>query len=190
MGSYLIVSQVLIGVGLWMLKAIQAEAVEAAGYYVASLNLTRIFMVIPSVVSVVLFTSLAWALSRSDERKVRDFLQGATRFGLVLLIPGCTLVVIDAEGIMVLLFSELYRGGENILRYLSIAFGSMAFFDILVNALMAAGAFWKSVTTVIVILPVLVALSWYLIGYMGADGAALALAITMVTAALVASVVT
>ena len=190
MGSYLIVSQVLLGVGLWMLKALQADTVEAAGYYVASLNLTRIFMVIPSVVSVVLFTSLAWALSRSDERKVRDFLQGATRFGLILLVPGCTLVVIDAEGIMVLLFSELYRAGENILRYQSIAFSATAFFDILVHALMAAGALWKSVMTVLVLLPVLVTLSWYLIGSMGADGAALALAISMSVAALVASVLT
>lgn len=106
MGGYLIALQVLLGIGLWLLKASEFDLVESAGYYVAALNVTRIFMVIPSVMSVVLFTSLAWALSRSDQRKVRDFVQGATRFGLVLLVPGCTLVVIDAEGIMVLLFSE------------------------------------------------------------------------------------
>ena len=190
MGGYLIVSQVLLAIGLWMLKALQADAVEDAGYYVASMNLTRIFMVIPSVVSVVLFTSLAWALARSDQRKVRDFLQGATRFGLVLLVPGCTLVVIDAENIMVLLFSELYRDGGNILRYQSIAFGAAAFFDILVHALMAAGALWKSAATVILLLPVLVALSWFLIDAMGGDGAALALAVTMSMAAIVAAVLT
>ena len=65
-----------------------------------------------------------------------------------------------------------------------------AFFDILVHALMAAGALWKSVTTVLVLLPLLVTLSWFLIGSMGADGAALALAISMSIAALVASVLT
>ena len=75
-------------------------------------------------------------------------------------------------------------------RYQSIAFSATAFFDILVHALMAAGALWKSVMTVLVLLPVLVTLSWYLIGSMGADGAALALAISMSVAALVASVLT
>ena len=54
----------------------------------------------------------------------------------------------------------------------------------------AASALWKSVTIVLVLLPLLITLSWFLIGSMGADGAALALAISMSVAALVASVLT
>lgn len=121
---------------------------------------------------------------------MRDFVQGATRFGLVLLVPGCTLVVIDAEGIMVLLFSETYRPGGDILRYQAIAFGAVAFFDILFHALMAAGALWQSAAIVVGLIPVVVTMSWILMGTMGAAGAALALAITMVAATLIASILT
>ena len=190
MGGYLIAMQVLLGVGLWMLKALEVDLAESAGYYVAALNVTRIFMVIPSVMSVILFTSLAWALSRSDQRKVRDFVEGATRFALILLVPGCTLVVIDAEAIMVLLFSDLYRAGGTILRYQAIAFAAVAFFDILVHALMAGGALWKSAAIVVGLIPVVITLSWVLMGTMGGAGAALALAIAMLAAMLIASVLT
>jgi len=190
MGGYLIASQILLGIGLWMLKASEIGTSETAGYYVAALNVTRIYLVIPSVMSVILFTSLAWALSRSDQRKVRDFLQGATRFGLVLLVPGCALVVIDAQAIMVLLFSEMYRDGSEILKYQAVAFCAVALFDILVHALMAAGALWKSAAIVAALIPILAVLSWYLIGTMGGAGAALALAIAMVGAMLIAAVLT
>ena len=190
MGGYLIALQVLLGVGLWLLKALEVNMAESAGYYVAALNVTRIFLVIPSVISVILFTSLAWALSRSDHRKVRDFVQGATRFGLVLLVPGCTLVMIDAEAIMVLLFSDLYRAGGTILRYQAVAFSAVAFFDILFHALMAGGALWKSAAIVVGLIPVVVTLSWILMETMGGAGAALALAIAMSAATLIASVLT
>lgn len=190
MGGYLIALQVLLGVGLWLLKALDSGAAESAGHYVAALNVTRIFLVIPSVMSVVLFSSLAWALARSDSRKVRDFIEGATRFGLVLLVPGCTLVFIDADAIMVLLFSELYGEGGKILKYQTVAFGAVAFFDIIAHALMAAGALWKSAVIVVGLIPVVIGLSWYLIGEMSGVGAAMALAIAMCTAVAIGSVLT
>jgi len=190
MGGYLIALQVLLGVGLWLLKALDTESAESAGYYVAALNVTRIFLVIPSVMSVVLFTSLAWALAKSDDRKARDFIEGATRFGLVLLVPGCTLVFIDSSAIMVLLFSEAYSAGGKILEYQTVAFGSMALFDILAHALMAAGALWKSAAIVVVLIPVVIGLSWYLIGEMSGVGAAMALAIAMCAATAIGAVLT
>jgi O-antigen/teichoic acid export membrane protein len=91
---------------------------------------------------------------------------------------------------MVLLFSEAYSAGGKILEYQTVAFGSMALFDILAHALMAAGALWKSAAIVVVLIPVVIGLSWYLIGEMSGVGAAMALAIAMCAATAIGAVLT
>ena len=188
MGTFLITLQFLLGVGLWILKAMETDTGEAVGYFVAALTAARVLIVVPSVVTPVVFTSLAWALARSDQRKVRDLIQGAMRFALVLLLPGCTLMMIDAEGIMALLFSDVYRPGGLILRYLAVGFGAMAFYDILSHSLMAAGAFRQSTAIVIALIPVVLILSYILIGLMGGAGAALALAGTILAGTVLAAI--
>lgn len=190
MGGYLIALQILLGVGLWLLKALETDAGESVGFYVAALNAARVLTVVPSALTGILFVSLAWAMARSDRRKIRDFLEGATRFALVLLVPGCTLMVIDAEGIMALLFSETYRPGGTILRYQTVAFGAFAFFDILFHALMAAGAFRRTAAIVAGLVPVVVVFSFILIGSMGGAGAALALTGTLLAGTAIAAYLT
>lgn len=188
MGAYLVALQILLGAGLWLLKAMETDAGETVGYYVAALNVTRVLTVVPSVVTGVVFTSLAWAIAHSDRKKIRDFIEGATRFGLVLLAPGCTLIMIDAEGIMALLFSDVYRPGGTTLRYQTVGFGALAFFDILFHALMAAGAFRQSAAIVVALIPALLVATYLLIGYLGGAGAALALAGTIVAGTVLAAV--
>jgi O-antigen/teichoic acid export membrane protein len=191
MGTYLIALSVLMSLSLWQLQAAAAQATEDVGFYVASVNLTRIMMMVPSTVSGVLFASLAWAISTSQQQLVQKYLEEAVRFALVVTAPACVVLAIDAPAILGFLFGANYSAGGQILAVLCIAFALVAIVDVLCHALMANGRFALAAGVLVALVPLLYGLNAILIPRYGAVGAALAslsaLSVGAATVAILAS---
>ena len=136
-GGYSAALALLTSLSLWQLKGVIGDQGESAGYYTASLNLTRILLVVPATVSVVLFASLSWAFAEARPELVRKYTQETSRFALVCLMPACLLLIIDAENVMRLLYGEKYANAGKILSLLCGAFAMFAFLDIYFHVLMA-----------------------------------------------------
>jgi stage V sporulation protein B len=185
LGTYLVSLLVLMNLSLWQLQAASGHAPEGVGHYVAGLNLTRILMMVPSSVSGVLYASLVWAVAASRPDLARKYVQGAVRFAMILIVPACVLLVVDASPVMGLLFGPEYAEGGRILAMLCLAFAMVALLDVLFNALMASGGRALSAGVLLGLMPVLYALNLFWIPRAGAFGAAAASAVVLAVGAVI-----
>lgn len=178
LGTYLAALMLLINLSLWQLQGSGIGADEV-GFYVASINVTRLMMVVPSAVSVVLYPSLIQALSTSRHDLATKYVQGAVRFAFILVVPACVLLAVDASDVMALLFGSEFAPGGRVLSLLCVAFSLVALLDVLLNALMAAGGLLRSVAVLALLIPVLYVLNALWIPEAGAVGAAAASAVSL-----------
>jgi O-antigen/teichoic acid export membrane protein len=178
-GLSLAVLQVLLNLDLWSLKSLWMGGGEVVGMYVASLNISKMMTAVPMVMGSVLFASLSHALARKNKILAQTYLQAALRFTLVLLVPCCLLLAQHAEDLMAFLYSNVYSPGGAYLRLQVVAFGLFAVFDLLENAIGAAGKYYRSLTILVSLVPVAFMLNRVLIPRFGATGAAGSVAITM-----------
>ena len=190
MGACVMILQILLSLDLWFLQALWQGPAETIGYYTAALNIARLPTVVPSVLTGVLFTSLAWAFAQNDEALARRYLRAAMRFATVVLVPGCVLAVMFAEPIMALLYSDTYRGGGVYLKLQVVAFVAMAYLDLLLSALMARHRHAVAVGILAGLVPLAVAANLLLIPRFGAVGAAVSLLATIGIGTAVAMVCT
>lgn len=184
LGAYLLALLVLMNLSLWQLQAAGHDP-DGVGYYVAGLNLTRILMMVPSTVSVVLYASLVRAIATGQREMAMRYVQGAMRFAVVLTVPACVLLVVDASSVMTLLFGPAFSGGGRTLAMLCVAFSMVALLDVLLNALMAAGGLIRSAGVLAALIPVLYFLNTAWIPESGATGAAAASAVVLALGAAV-----
>jgi len=189
-GVYSVALTVLMNLSLWQLQSSVAGSAEDVGYFVAGLNLTRIMMMVPASVSGVLYASLVWAISGSRQHLVKDYVQGAVRFALILMVPACVLLGTNAKGVLTLLYGPEYASGGGVLTVLCVAFAMIALLDVLFVALMAAGKQVLSAAIIAASIPALYALNALWIDAEGATGAALASAVTLGIGAIVSLVLT
>ena len=187
MGTYLIALSVLMNLSLWQLQGAAGQSPQDVGYYVAGINLTRIMMMVPSTVSGVLFASLAWAIATSQQDLVRKYVEGAVRFALIVTLPACVVLWIDASPILDLLYGDKYAGGGQILAVLCVTFALVAIIDVLFHGLMAAGRFALSAGVLVALVPVLYVANVVLIPRAGAVGAAAASMLVLSLGALTAA---
>jgi O-antigen/teichoic acid export membrane protein len=178
MGAYVMILQVLMSLDLWFLQGLWEGPAKTMGHYVAALNIARLPTVVPFALSGVLLASLSRALAQKNEALAQRYIQGAMRFAVVVLVPGCVLAVLYAEPIMALLYSSAYRAGGAYLRWQVIAFCCMAFLDLLLTALMATGRHYISASILFALIPVSVVANLLLIPPFGATGAAISLLLT------------
>jgi O-antigen/teichoic acid export membrane protein len=178
---------VLTNLSLWQLKAHAIGDDSSTGLYVASINLTKLLMVVPVTTSGVLFVALARALANARDDLVAKYIQEAGRFALMTLLPVCILLWIDAEEVMLLLYGADYAGGGQILGILCFAVGAVALLDIHFHALMGRGLMVLSAVALATLLPVQYGLNWLWIPRAGATGAALASLVTFSLGALIAA---
>jgi stage V sporulation protein B len=179
MGLYLAALQILLSVDLWSLKILWTGPVEVIGYYFAPLNIARMLLIVPSVLSGVLFASLSWALTRKHEELAHRYIQGAARFAFVVLVPSCVFLALNAEPVMALLYSDMYAVSGVYLRFQLVAFGLLAFLDVFFQALMAAGRYYYSAGILLALIPVALLLNIVLIPPFGPMGAVTALVMTI-----------
>lgn len=190
MGLYLIALQVLLNLDLWSLKSLWLGGGEVIGLYVAALNVAKLPVVVPSVLSGVLFASLSWALARRDEAMARRYIHGAARFALVILLPSCTLLALHAEAAMMFLYSDVYAAAGLYLSLQLIAFGLLVFLDIFLHALMAAGKHYQSAGILLALIPVASLFNLVFIPQFGAIGAATSLVLTIFLGTTIATICT
>jgi O-antigen/teichoic acid export membrane protein len=188
MGLYLMSLQVLLSVDLWSLKSLWTGEREVIGFYVAALNIAKMLTVVPSVVSGVLFASLAWALTTGDEVLAQRYIKGAGKFALVLLAPSCALLALHAEPVMLLLYSNVYSPGGIYLSLQLIAFALLAFLDIFSHALIVTGKTYQSASILLALIPIAILFNMTFIPKFGAMGAAASLIFTIGLGTCVAAV--
>jgi stage V sporulation protein B len=190
MGLYLAALQVVLSLDLWLLKSMWSGSGEVIGFYVAALNVAKLPVIVPSVLSPLLFASLSWALANSDVALAQRYLRAASRFVLVVLFPCCALVLVYAEPIMILLYSEVYEAGGIYLGLQIIAFGLMALLDAFFHALMAVEKHSQATKSLLTLIPLALLLNFLLIPTYGALGAAIALVLTILGGTLFAAFLT
>lgn len=187
-GGYSVALTLLTSLSLWQLKGSIGDGAEVVGYYSASLNLTRILLVVPATISVVLFASLSWAFATSQPELVKKYTQETSRFALVALTPACLLLVLDAEDVMRLLYGEDYASGGAILSLLCGAFTLFTFLDIYFHVLMAHGRFAIGALVLGGLIPALILLNMALIPTFRGVGAAAATLAVLGAGAIIATV--
>jgi O-antigen/teichoic acid export membrane protein len=175
MALCLVGGQVLVIVDLWALQTLWTGSSDVVGHYVASLNIARALMIVPTVQAGVLFTSVAWASSSGDVRRAVPHIREAMRFALVVSTAACVIVGMDAAPLLALLFSAPYAAGQPFLVLQLAGFGLFALLDVLVNALMASGRQRTVALVLTLLVPFAFASNYLLIGRLGAVGASVAL---------------
>src|SRR6185295_19410563 len=108
------------------------------------------------------------------------------RFALVVLVPCCVLIVMYADWVMELLYSDEYRAGGTYLKLQICAFACMALLDLFLHALMAANRQVLSAGILVGLVPASVVMNMMLIPRFGAIGAACSLLVTIVLGTLIA----
>jgi stage V sporulation protein B len=181
--------QVLVSLDLWSLQSLWTGRGEVIGIYIATLNIARMFSVVPIVIGDTLFPSLSWALARKDEALAQTYIQAATRFVLVVLIPACVLLAQHADAVVQLIYSSAYASGGIYLRLQLIASMLLALLNVFLgNALTAAGIYYQPVGVLLSLISLSLLLNFVLIPPFGAMGAATALVLTTSVGTIVAAV--
>jgi stage V sporulation protein B len=169
---YSVALVVLMNMSLWQLQHSGLYDGAVTGQFVASMNLTKILMVIPATTSGVLYVSLSWALSGNRQDLVAKYIVEAGRFALVTLVPACVLMWVDGEAVIRLLYGQAYAGSGAILARLGVAFAAVAVLDIYFYVLLARGLTGRAVLTATALIPVLFLLNAWWIPLAGGRGAA------------------
>jgi len=182
MGVYLVSIQVLLSLDLWSLKALWTGADDVLGQYVASMNLSRMLLVISGAQSGVVFASVAWALAENNKARAQHHIQDATRFGLILATAAWVLLSLNASEVLSLLYSRPYGAGQRFLPLQLAALVSLVLLDILEAALMAAGRRWSVAGILVATIPIAWLGNVFLIPLLGPIGAAISLLLGVVIA--------
>jgi O-antigen/teichoic acid export membrane protein len=120
----------------------------------------------------VLVPTIAASLATHDQEAMRAYLGGALRFLAIVLLPGCTLIAINAAEVLALLFSADYAAGADLLVVLIFADGlCFTIFLSLAYGLVGAGRATTSACLALGALAVAAALSVTLVLLAGALGA-------------------
>lgn len=172
-------AQVLLNLDLWVLGSFSETIPEnSIGLYNAAGSVAKIPNIVFFVMMAVLIPSMSNALANNDERLARRYVMGAGQFIVMVLLPGCALVAVEAKGVMELIYGERYTAAALSLSILVFAFGLfytalMTFAGILIamgRSLLAAGI-------TLYIIPLQLVASIVLISKWGSTGAALSAAL-------------
>jgi PST family polysaccharide transporter len=180
--------QLLLSGHLWLLQRVSDASDIVLGYYVAALNIGRLPMLVTTVLSGVVLASMSLALARRDDALAQRYLQSASRFVLVVVLPSCALGALHARELMILIYSEAYADSATFFRPLLSSFGVFTVLSIMLNGLVAAGRHYLVTAIVLALLPVLLLLSILMASISGPVGVANAFLVTLICGGVVAVV--
>ena len=183
-------TQILPSVDLWVLGAVGAASAKATmGFYVAAATIAKMPNFIANAVSAALLPSIAAAFGSGDRAAAERALEGALRFMLMVLLPGCVLIAVNAGPVVALLFSSAYAGGGRFLALLILAQGFfLTFYLTFGMALIGAGRSGIAGLLTLAVVPLAVLASVLLVLNFGAMGAAVGALAATAVAALAAAV--
>lgn len=174
-GLYLISGQVLLNLDLWLLKGLWEGNGDVLGYYVASMNLAKVLLVIPGAQAWVIFSSVAWAVAARDMERARRHIQDATRFAVIIAAAAWVILGLNAGEILALLYSRPYGEGGLFLPLQLAGLGLFALLDAFSHSLMAGGRQGLPVGAVIATIPIIAISNYILIPWIGPLGAAVSM---------------
>ncbi len=185
-------TMVLTNLDLWLLGALaQAVGADTGGYYVAAKNLARVPNVMAFVLNSILVPSIAFARASGDSESVRRLIHGSLRFVLVILVPGCALMAVEARPLMALLFSEQYTDGARYLSWLAFSNGLLQTLLTICGSILIALRYPRSAAMVsLATVGLAVAISYPMTLFHGAIGAAVASVVAATIATAGAGIVT
>ena len=184
-------TQAVVNVDLWMLNALGTHVDDAIkGMYVAATSVARIPNAVAFVMTSVLVPTVAHALGRDDRALATSTVEKGLRLMAIALVPGCTLIAIEAREILALLFSRTYQAGAPFLVLLAFSHGLCStVFMTFSNLLVAAGRQRISATVAILMLAVVTTATSLGVIFFGAYGAALGALVANAVAAATMTVI-
>lgn len=185
-----LIASLLYQLDLWILKVLLPEdKPKAIGIYIAASQVARIPHLGVLAVTLVVFSSISRAIGHNNVSLAQRYVRGAVRFLWVVLLPVSTLIAVEAEKVMTLLYSAQYILGGNLLRILIFGFSLFAFLDTFLIILQARGEIYVSLGIGSGLIFLMVLLSLILIPMFGPLGAALAVTVTMGVGAVITGVI-
>jgi len=173
LGLYMLALQTITNLDLWSLQMMNDGAqANTVGVYVAARNLAVVPGVILMVVSDVMLPSLSRALVGGDARLPQLYLQGAMRFLCILLAPIVLVLMVGADDLMSWLYSGTFRSGGVFVRVLILYAISLPFMDLFASAMSAKGEPYRGGLTLLLMIPLAIAVNVVLVRRYGAVGAA------------------
>lgn len=173
-------------IGLWSIPLLATGRDEVTvGMYAAALALARVPNMIPLGLAPMVLQRLAAASARGDLREVDRQLDASTRLALVMLVPGCAVLMLEADAITALLFGPAYAGAAGVVSILALGVGlGYSLLMLLRTALLAVGATVAATVITCATFIALVLVTAVLVSLAGAPGAAIATALVLPAAAL------
>jgi O-antigen/teichoic acid export membrane protein len=178
----------LLNLDLWSLKSLWRGTGEVVGHYVASMNLSRMLLVISGAQASVVFASVAWAVAADDTARARRHIQDATRFAVIIATAAWVILGLNASEVLSLLYSRPYAEGQRFLPLQLAALALFAILDVLAQALMASGRQWFAASALAATIPLAWFSNFLLIPWLGPIGAATSLLLGLVFATFTAGV--
>jgi PST family polysaccharide transporter len=178
LAAYTVLWNALLGIDLWMLKSIGHEAAATVGMYVAARTIAGVLILVPAALGATLFAWLSKALADADEATARGHIRGAGRFLMIVVVPVVTVVALNAEPLMALAFSSVYAAGALSLVLQAVAFGLLAFLDVFLHAVMAAGRRYQATLALAAVVALAILANVVLVPRLGTVGAGTAFIVT------------
>ena len=180
MGSYYFVLGLRDSLVLWTLQIMSpVSAWSMIGVFVAASNIARVPSMVLTTMTTVVLPSVSRAVAVNDEPLARRYISQALRFGFIVYLPVCLVVMTQAERMMQWIYSKDFSGGGVILALLIAGEGLRVAHAIFGAALNAAGEARKAAIMAVVTLVPVTAILVFLIHMWGGTGAALSSALTV-----------
>lgn len=186
LGLYMLALQGLAYLDLWCLKVLTPDQdTTTLGLYVAARNIAFVPSFVLMAVSEVILPALSRAHGKSDAALSRKYVQEASRFLWLLILPVTILFTVTARNLMTLLYSSTYGDGSPYLSLLVWAALFAAYTALFASMLNARGESLLSGMILIGLIPIALLLNILLVPAYGAMGAAYANVLTSFAGAVV-----
>ena len=183
---FTLASNILLGLDLMVVKALQADA-DLVGYYGAASNLANAPRLFLLAFSFTLLPSLSHAIAARDDAQTRHYLRQTIRLLSLVLLPIIALVTSTARSLVTFVFSAPYQPAAPILSVLIFTYAAYTVYITLVTALLAENRPGWALAIPGALLPVALGAIWLGASRFGGMGAAFASLFSVSSAAVVAS---
>ncbi len=180
---FTLASTFLTSIGLVVVKALVSDG-DQVGYYAAAAYLANAPSLLLVAFSWTLFPHLAACIAAHDEPSARAYLRLALRYLSLVLIPGTLLVLGTSPYLIPIIYPDSYAVAAPLLNWLMLGTALYSLFIVFANAMLAEGRVLLAMLIPGVLAPLGLALSWYFTRHVGAAGAAYAVVLTTLLAAL------
>ena len=182
--GFALVSSLITSIDLYFVKAL-VNSENAAGYYTANQNISRIPFFALSSFALILFPLVSKNIK--DEKYLRDLLQKSLRIVLIILIPLVVFMASSSKELIQLVYSDKYLPAYPSLSVLLFGSGFFTLFTILSNILNGAGMPTKSLNISIMSLLTIIIFCYILIPIYGILGAAMSTTIGSIISFIISS---